>query len=43
MKCSGLISLLTDFGLQDPYVGMMKGVMLSVNPDARIIDISHHV
>ena len=43
MKRSGLITLLTDFGLQDPYVGMMKGVMLAVNPDARIIDISHHV
>ena len=43
MKRSGLITLLTDFGLEDPYVGMMKGVILSVNPDARMIDISHHV
>ena len=43
MNRSGLITLLTDFGLQDPYVGMMKGVILTVNPDARIIDISHHV
>ena len=43
MKRSGLITLLTDFGLEDPYVGMMKGVILAVNPDARIIDISHHV
>jgi len=43
MKSSGLITLLTDFGLEDPYVGMMKGVMLSVNPEARIIDISHYV
>ena len=43
MKYSGLITLLTDFGLKDPYTGMMKGVILSVNPDARIIDISHQV
>src|SRR5207247_7841907 len=30
-------------GLKDHYVGVMKGVILSVNPDARIIDISHNV
>jgi len=40
---SGVVTLLTDFGLEDPYVCMMKGVILSVNPVARIIDISHHV
>jgi len=40
---SGVITLLSDFGLEDPYVCMMKGVILSVNPAARIIDISHHV
>lgn len=38
-----MVTLLTDFGLEDPYVGMMKGAILSVNPAARIIDISHHV
>jgi S-adenosyl-L-methionine hydrolase (adenosine-forming) len=43
VKRSGIITLLTDFGLEDPYVGMMKGVILSVNPDASIIDISHYV
>jgi S-adenosylmethionine hydrolase len=37
------ITLLTDFGLKDPCVGVMKGVILSVNPDARIVDITHHV
>jgi S-adenosylmethionine hydrolase len=37
------ITLLTDFGLKDTYVGLMKGVILSVNPDAVIIDITHHV
>jgi len=40
---SGVVTLLTDFGLEDPYVCMLKGVILSVNPAARIIDISHHV
>jgi S-adenosylmethionine hydrolase len=39
----GIVALLTDFGLRDPYVGVMKGVILSVNPDARIIDLSHDV
>jgi hypothetical protein len=43
MKISGIITLLTDFGLSDPYVAMMKGVILSINPDARLIDISHQV
>ena len=43
MKPSGIVTLITDFGMEDPYVGMMKGVILSVNPCARIIDISHHV
>jgi S-adenosylmethionine hydrolase len=41
MKVSGIITLTTDFGLKDPYVGIMKGVILSINPGARVIDISH--
>ena len=41
MKCSGTITLTTDFGLSDPYVGIMKGVILSINPAARVTDISH--
>lgn len=36
-----VISLLTDFGLKDPYAGTMKGVILSVCPEVRIIDITH--
>lgn len=40
---SGLITLVTDFGLFDPYAGIMKGVILSVNPDARIVDITHQI
>ena len=43
MKTSGIITLTTDFGLRDPYVGVMKGVILSINPEARIIDISHQL
>jgi len=35
------IALLTDFGAADPYVGIMKGVILSINPDARIVDVHH--
>jgi len=39
----GLITLTTDFGLADPYVGIMKGVMLSISPAVHIVDISHQV
>ncbi len=38
-----MISLLTDFGLQDEYVGLMKGVILSIAPQARIVDLCHHI
>ena len=37
------ITLTTDFGLKDSYVGTMKGAILSINPKADIIDISHMV
>ena len=37
------ISLLTDFGLRDEYVGVMKGVIASINPKANVIDISHTI
>lgn len=40
---SPIITLTTDFGLKDHYVGAMKGVILSINPAARIIDISHEI
>ncbi len=40
---SPIITLTTDFGLQDPYVGMMKGAILSVHPAAVIVDITHHI
>ena len=43
MKPSGIITLTTDFGESDPYGAMMKGVILSINPDANIIDITHQI
>lgn len=39
----GTITLLTDFGLQDHFVPAMKGVILSLNPEVAIIDISHSI
>jgi S-adenosyl-L-methionine hydrolase (adenosine-forming) len=39
----GIVTLLTDFGLRDEYVGVMKGVILSVDPNAVIVDITHEI
>lgn len=38
-----IITLTTDFGLADWFVGSMKGVILGINPQARIVDITHDV
>lgn len=38
-----VITLTTDFGLKDPFVGIMKGVVLGINPEVRIIDITHGI
>jgi len=38
-----IITLTTDFGLKDPFVGIMKGVILSISPDARLVDLTHDV
>jgi S-adenosyl-L-methionine hydrolase (adenosine-forming) len=38
-----IITLTTDFGLQDAYVASMKGVILGLAPDVRIVDISHEI
>jgi len=38
-----IISLLSDFGCKDPYVAEMKAVILSINPQARIIDVTHEI
>jgi S-adenosylmethionine hydrolase len=37
------ITLLTDFGMKDHYVASMKGVILSINPQCNLIDITHQV
>ncbi len=38
-----LITLLSDFGTQDTFVGVMKGVIQSIAPDATMVDLTHHV
>ena len=38
-----VITLLTDFGYQDAYIGIMKGVIAGINPSATVIDICHDV
>ncbi len=38
-----LIALLTDFGNSDYFVGSLKGVILSINPVVRLVDITHQV
>jgi S-adenosylmethionine hydrolase len=43
MTPSPIITLVTDFGTADPFVGIMKGVMYGINPAARIVDLSHGV
>ena len=40
---AALITLLTDFGTRDTYVGQMKGVILSIAPGTRIVDLTHEV
>lgn len=39
----GIITLTTDFGEKSPYVAAMKGVILGINPAARIVDLSHRI
>ena len=43
MSQTAIITLTTDFGLNDHFVGAMKGVLLETAPDAQIVDISHAV
>lgn len=38
-----VITLTTDFGTKDSYVGAMKGVILDIAPDATIVDVSHEI
>lgn len=43
MRMCSIITLLTDFGLVDSYVAEMKAIILSICPEAHIVDISHNV
>ena len=38
-----IIALLTDFGTKDYFVGAMKGVIFSINSEAKIVDITHEI
>ena len=40
---SAIITLTTDFGLMDSYVAAIKGVILSINPEAKLVDICHNI
>lgn len=40
---NGIVTLLTDYGLNDHFVGVMKGVIAEIAPQARVIDINHQV
>ena len=43
MQSRPIITLTTDFGLKDEYVGVMKGVILTLLPETKIVDITHEV
>jgi len=43
MRPSGVITITTDFGHKGPFAAVMKGVILSHFPDARIIDLAHDI
>jgi S-adenosylmethionine hydrolase len=38
-----VVTLLSDFGLKDPYVAEMKAVILSISPEVHIVDITHDI
>ena len=40
---TGVITLTTDCGKSDPYVAAMKGVILGINSEIRIVDVSHGI
>jgi S-adenosyl-L-methionine hydrolase (adenosine-forming) len=43
MEHQSIATLTSDFGSKDPYVGIMKGVMLKINPLLTIVDITHNI
>jgi S-adenosylmethionine hydrolase len=42
-EASGVVTLITDFGLRDPFVGVMKGQLLRRHPAVRIVDLTHEI
>lgn len=38
-----IVTLTTDFGSSDPYLGIMKGVILNINPEAELVDLCHDI
>lgn len=43
MSRPGILTLTTDFGFEGPYVAAMKGVVLGLAPEARLVDVSHSI
>lgn len=43
MEMSGIVTLTTDFGTRDPYAGIMKGMVLTAHPGAKLVDITHEI
>ena len=43
MSRPGILTLMTDFGYEGPYVAAVKGVILGLAPEAKIIDVSHTI
>jgi len=43
MEHGPIITLTSDFGYRDPFVGIMKGIILNINPFVNIIDITHGI
>ena len=43
MSADSIITITTDFGTEDAYVPAMKGAMLSIAPEARLVDVTHAI
>ncbi len=43
MATRKIIALITDFAISDGYIGVMKGVILSINPSVEIVDLAHEI
>lgn len=43
MPHNGIVTLLSDFGLSDVYVGVMKGVIAQINPRLTVVDLTHQI